>query len=1022
MNKILLNILILCLCGLSPLSFQAVASTSFGVQVDKEINGRVLDPEGNPLIGVTVIIKGTTIGTVTDVNGEFRLIVPESAEQVVFSFVGFEAQEVEIGNQAYFEIKMNYEVGQLDYVVVTGYGQTQNEYLISSAITMIRPETLIRDRPISRLEGAIQGATPAVVILKESGSPGAPLTVRMRGVGTAGDATPLMLLDGFQIPDMNFVNPNDISGIGVYKDAAASSIYGARGGNGVLNTQSKNGDSSKPLSVSISTYYGVQSLATEGDYLNAREYAEYYNNSFNYMIRQGISVTGRGRVPFSDEEINRLPGDPWIRNVTDEASIQDYHASVSGGFGNTNYYFGTGIFDQNGIIGSTNFNRKTLNLKVNTTLANRVDLSVLGMYTKNKRNFIAENSENSRLLSSVASLPAIYPAYDESGANFFNTGLQGTLTYDGVVLNSIAEFGNPLVGLNHNENRSDANIYFINALASAELVEGIKLNTSYGYLSRANDIKQFSQRFDYPETQMQNPINTLGEVSITETYWQWEGYMSYDKKINTHSLSIVAGSSLLRNELLTKGRFGSDFSENTFGKIGFNNIIDESLITIATPYGQINTTVSYYTRTNYNYDERYLVGVTMRMDASSKFGPDYRWGTYPSLNFGWLLSNENFLNGVSFLNQLKLRASWGINGNDRIAPYQHYDRYAYNNAGVPEKQDFNRDVKWEEISQTNVGLDVDLLQNKIGITLDWYLKKSSDMLIGFPNPAFTGLPAPSRNAADVENKGFETIIMYRDEFFGDFSVDVNANIGFNQNELTSLNGGLPIFGASTRVFNGAPDLSISDVGSPIASFYGFKLESLDDAGNPVYADLGGPDGQPDGEITDEYDRTIIGNPYPDFVYGLNLTVGYKGFDLSAFVMGSEGNDVVNASTGFGFQYSNRTKRVLNAWSLENPDSKVMRPSALEVVNHEFSDYYVEDGSYLRVKNITLGYSLPEKVINQLKLTDFRVFVSANNLITLTDYSGYDPEIGANNDPRDVGVDRGFYPQAKSFIGGVQLSF
>lgn len=281
--------------------------------------------------------------------------------------------------------------------------------------------------------------------------------------------------------------------------------------------------------------------------------------------------------------------------------------------------------------------------------------------------------------------------------------------------------------------------------------------------------------------------------------------------IGDHTFDAVIGTSLLENKLSTTNTFGTNFTENEFEKASFDNIIDPNEITVAQPYSETNTTVSYYGRVNYNFQEKYLLGVTVRMDASSKFGPNNRWGTFPSVNAGWLISNEDFLKGASFITQLKLRASWGVNGNDRIGPYQHFDRYTLTNSGTFNKLDYNPEIKWEEITQTNIGLDIDLFSNKIGLTLDYYIKETADMLIDFPNPAYTGLPAPIRNAADVKNTGFETILTYRDKF-GDFSIDVNANIGFNKNEITSLGGGLPLFGASTRVFNGAPFLTKSDVG------------------------------------------------------------------------------------------------------------------------------------------------------------------------------------------------------------------
>ena len=991
---------------------------------ERTISGTITDELGEVLVGVTVFVKETRQGGVTDINGQFTLSIAPAAKTLIISYIGFQTQELLIGDQSQLDIQLFEDIDLLEEVVITGYGQTQNKYTVTSSITTIKADKLIGDRPIPRLEQAIQGASPSVVVIQESGSPGAPQTIRMRGVGTAGDATPLMLMNGFQIPDLNFVNPNDIEGIQIYRDAASSAIYGARGGNGVLNFQTRKSTDEDPINIAFRSSYGVQSLASSGDYLNGQEYAQYYNNSYLYRVRQGLSTTGL-RTPFSDDEISRLPNTTWIEEISDEAIIQDYHLAASGKLGGINYYLGGGLFEQEGIIGNTDFGRKSLTLNLNTRLWDKLDISVLGMYTGNRRRFIPENSENSRLMSAVASLPGIYPVYAESGSPF-NNGIQSGLGYNGVPLFSIAEFGNPILGLTHSENKALTDTYFSNILMSYDLTEDIRLNTSYGYFNRTTDIKGFGETFDYPDQGFTNPINTLNESTVEETYLQWEGYVSYTKTLaDFHHVDLVAGSSVLSNEIESSGRNGANFSVNNFDDVSFADIMDPSEINENIAAAQKNTTLSYYGRVNYNYKERYLLGFTMRADGSSKFGPDNRWGYFPSVSAGWLISNESFMSPFGFISMLKIRASWGINGNDRISPYQWVDRYRLlGSVGSeqPQRQDFNPDVKWEEISQTNIGLDLDLFNNKLGLTFDYYIKQTEDMLIDFPNPGFTGLPDPIRNAASVENTGLEIMALYRDKVGESFNFEVGFNVGFSTNEITALNGGLPLTGANTRVFRDAPDLSYSNVGDPIASFYGYVVQGLDDTGNPIYRDISGPDGAPDGQIDPEYDRTIIGNPYPDFIYGMTLNMNWKGLDLSAFISGTQGNDIVNASMGYGFAFSNRTTAVLDAWSVDNPNSTIFRPSASETVNHEFSDAYVEDGSYMRLKNVTLGYELPGSWITKASLEKVRIFISGNNLFTITDYSGFDPEIGVNNDPRDVGVDRGFYPQAKSMVGGLQISF
>lgn len=727
-----------------------------------------------------------------------------------------------------------------------------------------------------------------------------------------------------------------------------------------------------------------------------------------------MPIPGRGK--FTDEEIAILPETTWVREITSERPISDVQLGVTGGSDDVNYYVGTGWFNQGGIIGNTDFDRKSITLGLETQIRDNLELNVFSTYSTNTRTFIPENSENSRLLSSVASLPSIYPVYDENG-NPFNNGRQGSgLNYRGVPLNAIAEFGNPILGLTHSINESQQDVLYANAILSWEIADGLKVNTSGGYMTRENFTRLFGERFDYPDQDYLNEINTYTETNFDELFFQGEAFLSYDAKLGSaHSLSAIAGVSALNQEFSFNGIGATDFFPNEFDEVNFSNVKDFASVTSFIPNAGRSTVQSAYLRTVYNYQEKYLLTGTVRSDASSRFGPNNNRGYFPSFSAGWVVSNEPFMAGNEVFSLIKLRASWGVNGIDNIPNYDHIPRFNRSLNGLSFIQ-ADPNIKWEQVSQSNIGLDIDLLDNRVGVTLDYYVKNTSDMLINLPSPEILGEGDPIRNTASVSNSGFEVLATYRDKIGSEFSLDVNFNIGFNKNEVTDLGSGQAIDGASTRVFKDAPALTRTDEGHPIASFFGLQFTGLDKSGNPIYRDI-----NEDGAITDA-DRTFIGNPFPEFNYGINLSMKYKGFDFTAFASGTEGNDVVNASMGYGFQYSNRTDRVLEAWSIENPNSSVMRPSALEVVNHEFSDYYIEDGSYLRLRNITIGYTLPKSFLKSIKLNSMRVYISGNNLLTFTNYSGYDPEIGVNNSPLDVGVDRGFYPIAKSVMGGLQLVF
>ncbi|MFY0606189.1 MAG: SusC/RagA family TonB-linked outer membrane protein [Cyclobacteriaceae bacterium] len=994
---------------------------TYGVQ-DITISGTISDHEGEPVIGATILVTGTRKGVTSNKNGKFEMSIPRDTESLTISSVGFETLVVPVRSETTLNLTLAESTNQLDEVVITGelaitgYGQEQSKDLVSTTVASIKNTSLLMDRPVPSLEGALQGMDPSLIVMQQSGSPGSPVTVRLRGVGTAGDASPLFLYNGFPVQDLSMLNPNDFQSVGIFKDAASAAIYGARGGNGVLNFTSKEGKADKRIQGNILVYAGTQSLVSEGDYMNGREYAQYYNNTYAWHEAQNsLTASLMARPPFTKDEMTLLPNTTWIREISNDVPIREFHIGLSGGKNSTSYYLGAGNLYQGGIIGNTDFNRKTINLKVKTELG-KLKISINGLHTNTEQRWI-----NSNLMGIASSMPGIFPVYKRDGEPY-NTSDPLRANVNGVNVFSIS-FNNPIVGLTHSTSLNTNNSSFANALLSYELSPGLTLNTSFGSLSRDLGQKSFSERYDYPSGTLSSDVNSLHEQSVQERNWQWEGYLRHEKSFGDHHLDAVLGTSFLKDESWFEGRHGTDFLANTFSEASFQHQADTGILIVLLPWQVRNTLMSYFGRLNYHFKKKYLFGITLRADGSSKFGPDNRWGRFPSVNAGWVLSEESFFK-IPAVSLFKIRGSWGVNGNDRIQPYQWADRYQrFGNVGseIPRKLDFNPKVKWEEIAQLNLGVDLELFEYKLGIGIDFYHKKTKDMLIAYKNPAFTGLPQPIRNAATVSNKGVEVSVIYRDHI-GDFNFDISGNVGFVKNAVTSLAGGIPFLGASSFVFQGIPDLTIADIGTPIASFYGYELDSLDEIGNPVYKDLSGPDGVPDGEIELEYDRKIIGKAYPDMAFGFRLNMDFKGFDMNLFASGYMGNDVVNSSVAYHVVNSNRSRRVLNAWSTENQQSNIMRPSLNEVVNDEYSDYYIEDGSFIKLRTISIGYTFRSELSRKIKLSKVRIYLSGNNLLTLTNYSGYDPEIGSNFDPRNVGIDQGFYPQAKSFLGGIQISF
>ncbi len=988
------------------------------VQAQMNVSGTVSDDTGNPIPGANILVKGTTTGTVTNADGNYAIDNVASDATLVISFIGYTTQEVNVDGRAVINITLFEDALSLEEVVILGYGQTQNKRTVSTAITTVDSKH-IEKLPVTRPEQALQGSAPGIVIIQESGSPGAPLTIRMRGVSTAGDATPLIMVDGVQVPDMNFVNANDIKNIVVLKDAASTAIYGSRGGNGVILVETKSGKrNAKKTTIDFSAYYGVQSLATSGDYMDFDEYIQYYNNSVEYFKWRNPEGNLPGRDVFTSQDKTALGGGTnWLDEFTDVAPMSDMYLNITGGSEKSAYALSGGLLSQEGIIGGekTKFKRVNIKFTYNIDLYDNIEANLFAYYTMNDRNFIAENSENSFLMTSVMSMPLVYPIYDEEGVPF-NNGIQAGVSYKNIPLNVQAELGNPILRLDHSDNNSEMHVLFGGGAVKWDLTDFLKFSTNYSYLSRSTTNRMFNARYDYSSQQHVNETNSLTEIFFDESYSQWEGYFTLTPDIGEgHNLNIIAGTSLLENKFYQRSRSGANFIPNTLGEVNFSNIINDEDTSIGIDEGYKNTTASFYARGNYTYQDKYLFGLTLRADGSSKFSDENKWGYFPSVSAGWVLSEEGFMADSELFSLFKIRGSWGINGNDRIAPYQYIDRYQ-KGRGTLTHLDYNENIKWEEISQINVGLDVNMFNNRLGVTLDYYQKTTEDMLLNFPNPGMLGQAAPTRNAASVKNDGVELMVSHINKI-GSLSYNIGFNLGYNTNEVTDLGGGEPIEGANTRIFEGAPNLTRTDEGHPIASFYGYEVAGLDEFGDLVYVDQ-----NKDQIIDAENDRVFIGNPYPDYTYGIIGGLEFKGVDFSFFFQGTIGNDVVNAATQYGFAYTNRTNKVLDGWM---PDNKtdVARPSALEVTNHEFSDYYIEDGSYLRLKNITLGYTLPKAVVQNLKLGNVRFYVSGQNLVTFTDYSGLDPEIGMNNgNPLDVGIDRAFYPAARTVLGGVQISF
>ncbi|WNJ16168.1 TonB-dependent receptor [Pontibacter sp. G13] len=987
----------------------------------KSISGTVVDENNLSLVGVTVRVMGSNQGALTADDGSFA-IQATAADTLLFSYIGYERQSIAVGSQTTIDVQMVPDMALTEEVVVLGYGQTQNKRVTSIAANTISAGR-IADLPVSRPEQLLQGNTPGVVVSQNSGSPGTPLTIRLRGVSTAGGAQPLILVDGVQVPDLNFLNSNDIANISILKDAAAAAIYGARGGNGVVLVETRKGTrTGDGPSISFNGSTGFQNLLRKPELMDRDQYVAYYND---------FAAGNPDFEPISDADRAKLANTDWYDVVFDEnAPMHNYNVSVADGGDRYSYYLSGGLFDQQGLVGGdidkSRYQRYNVKLNLEVDVLDNLTIRGGADIVQVDRDYLLENQAGtfSAVMNYLPGLPSIYPVYDDAG-NIYDMGQFGTGVVNGVNMpfSGVGAVTNPMASLNHSSNETMSTISMYNLGANWEIIDGLSLNASYARYEDRSDDRRFTEMFDYREAghELFNETADYNETNFYSRYTQFESNLRYKLKTSEdHSLDLIGGISVLEFYGSQEARAGSGFFVNTFDQVNFAMVQDQSAITNLP--GSVNETglFSVYTRANYNYKQKYLFSATLRADASSKFGPENRWGYFPSVSAGWVMSEDLFPES-DVVDLMKLRASWGINGNDNIANYQ-YSRSVNPNAGpsfggnnttgISTEFLSNPSVKWEEVMQTNVGLDVNLFGNSVGVTVDYYNKTTSDMLVPIGTPAYIGLSSAAANVADVKNSGLELLLTYRQVQSDDLSWSVSGNIGYNKNEVTGLGeNGQPLNGGNIG-FVFLDPITRTDVGGPIASFYGYQVEEVNAEGELVFKDLDGIPG------IDPTDKTVIGNPFPDFTYGLTLDAKFKGFDFNAFFYGSQGNDIYNATTRLDAPFANRPVSYGEEGAPRN-----LLGGATGTDQTDVSDFYVEDGSFTKLKTLTLGYTLPESASAKIGFDRLRFYVTGQNLLVLTNYTGLDPEIGQAfaQTVLDVGIDRGFYPQPRTVLFGFQLN-
>jgi TonB-linked SusC/RagA family outer membrane protein len=988
---------------------------------NKVVTGTVYEASsGLPLAGATVSEKGTNNGAITDFDGNFSLknVTPKGV--IVVSYIGFLSQEVATVNTlGALNVQLVEDASQLDEVIVVGYG-TQRKKEITGAVSVIGTETIEALKP-RRIEEALQGQVAGVNITSGSGAPGSGLNIAIRGVSTNGDNRPLILLDGNVIEDLSVVNPADIESINILKDATAG-IYGVRAANGVILIVTKSGSYNSELKAEFKSYYGVQETTRKIPVLNATEYALLVNES----------RTNGGQAPLFNNVGSLGQGTDWQDTVFESAPVISADLTVSGGGENSKTSFGLSYLTQDGIVGGSkaNFSRFTARVSHDRKIIEKLKLNTTILLSNTDRKSLSENAVGSVLYNALNNAPT-FSVRDASGAFTLSEGLGNE------VINPIAQIANT-------NNNTDVHKIGGSFGLTYEINDNFMVSSRFQGNYAEVDGYSFAKKQFYGSGKVFNIArnSVFEELNIFRDY-TFDAFVTYKNTFaDKHNVNVVLANSVFR----TTGSFRSFTGFDIPGDNGNNASIANAGEVIDNNVNGGNTfdarLLSYFTRIQYDYEGKYLFSGVIRRDGSTKFGPDNKFGYFPSASAGWVLSEEEFLSSSQNLSFLKLRGSYGIIGNDRIGDFGFESlvngegAYVIGNElviGTAVGKLSNPEVKWEEQKTLDIGLDAKFFGNKLDVTVDYFNRRTEDLLLtpqvsGILGGAAPGSGAPTVNAGTVENKGIELSVSYRKTVSENFKYSISANATTLKNEVlfVSDENGF-IAGGSFGIGQEAP--SRMEAGFPIGYFRGYETDgifqnqgevdsvaTLDgaQAGDIRFVDING-----DG-IIDDLDKTDLGNPIPEATFGMNIGFTFKNFDFLTYAYASLGNEIVRNYERFQ-PLTNRTTAYLGRWTGSGTSADFPRVTTAASNNTLFSDFFVEDGSFIRVQNIQLGYTFSEKLTNAWKMDEFRLYASVSNAFTFTKYRGYDPTTSSGA-PIGGGIDIGFYPTPKTYLLGLNLKF
>lgn len=1011
---------------------------------EKKVTGKVLDAKGEPVIGATIMEKGTSNGTITDFDGNFALEVSDNAI-IDISYIGYQSQSITAISGKELAITLREDTELLDEVVVVGYG-VQKKKLVTGATVQVKGEDLQKLNTVSAL-GALQSQSPGVNITQSSGMPGEGYKVNIRGLGTVGNSSPLYVIDGVSGGNINSLNPADIESIDVLKDAASAAIYGARAANGVILITTRQGKTGK-LQISYDGYIGFQNLAKDPQLVDAKQYME-------LMDRQDGAYKWDEILPKNVYEPimnNTWKGTNWLEEALNKnAPIQNHAVNLTGGSEYSKFSLGLSYTSQEGIIGKPvepNYNRFTFRLNSDHILLKNGDRNIIKIgenliYTYSEKSGIGIggvfNDDVHALLGGVP----LHPLYNSEG-EYYNQDdkVKDGWNYDDETINIIGDMvakRGQNISKNHNLH---GNLYL-----EIEPIKSLKFKTAFGYKFKGSSYRKYEAAYNWSPRKSSSDDKVIQNMNM-ETGWTWENTLSYAYKTDNQLFDIVIGQSMERWGIgekvgisnlnsLFPGSFDHAYISNTQAlAVGKTQLTGE-------PIGE-GKLASFFGRLNYNYKEKYMFTATLRSDGSSNFARGHRWGIFPSVSAGWVITNEKFIPNNNWLDFFKLRGSWGQNGNSAISPFQYLstiafdisNSYVFGNTKNSQSMGAysnilpNSDITWETSEQLDLGFDARFFKSRLGVAFDYYHKKTKDWLVKAPILLSYGTSAPYINGGDIVNKGIEFAVNWNDQING-FRYGTNINLSYNKNEVTRLaNAEGIIHGPSGLLINTMPEIYRAEVGYPIGYFYGFKTagvfqneEQIKNTEAKVSTaspgDLIFVDENKDGQITDE-DRTMIGNPNPKFRLGFGINMSYKGFDFSVVTNGAFGHDIARCYRHGDTYIQNFTMDAYDAWHGEGTSNKYPALSAI-LSRNQFSDIYIEAGDFLRIQNVTFGYDF-KSLFKKLPLQQLRVYLSGQNLYTFTSYKGMDPEVGYGGTSWGSGVDIGFYPSPRVFMFGISIKY